>query len=320
MGFNFFLEFAKDDKERTHSEFLRFIIREKPLEMSEFLGVELSADFSVFTEFKAEGKSRIDLAIMTDSGRIFIENKFKAAPDKLQLEGYEKSLNAKYSGGNEFILFSFAKPAFDSGAWKCFTYKQYLAKLETLTLEGDKQTALNHYREMLAHYVKKHEWYVMEPETVFEKHFENEHDPWFWRMLVLGELKNAVEFKYPEILRSDSGFGRADVYDPVLDLVPAGWAEGFYIQIQSGEIKLYYSYDGGKIPDSAERIINKAAKMALTEPGIMDKCLNKSGKGKKSFYVFKEKLINQGVSSGGVASLAERVGQFYEKCNAIAKN
>lgn len=337
-GFNFFNILEKGDKELVHSAMLAYLIDNEEefrngflkLPDTEYRNTILEKSLTYKNQVRSKN-TRIRFDVFCESidekEVVVIENKFKSAPNTLQLQDYDKGLKKNYDINNiSKILFCFDKrlalKAVEGTEWEVFDYVELLQELETGKYNGkssDEKLFIEHYCSLLRWYIDKKEGFEKDASILFKSGLDNETR--FWRRLfntrLYLELINDEQF-----INCDYGLNPGSTSDPLLNIGPMQWKEiigrELLFQLQGDDLKLYAHYDKKKEDiDKWKSFLNYVGEAFFTEYNDFEvKKLVNSMPG--SMFICKIKVRSNVV--GGVVtvdSVKKLISDFYKECSAF---
>ena len=165
------------------------------------------------------------------------------------------------------------------------------------------------------------------------------HAPNFWQTLVLHQVGLTLEKR----LRGEFGDaackaameGRLIVHSggasstPCVNIQPPHWPGGngkkpsVCIQVQGRDIKLYIdNLKGLKTAGAREKVLGYARKLRELlgdESGVADTMMQSHARRSNSFSVYKSRFLPSGDCKAGIAILADRVWDFYQRADGAIK-
>ena len=280
--FNIFEILSKDDKELSHSSFIKFLLdQEDGFFLEKFFGIKekpsdiiLEHSLSIERENEKNKKLRLDILLQFPNKTIAIENKFKCLPTVKQLEDYTTALD---DNAEKYLLYfadgkDFKKPA----DWKSITYSrisqlidEYLNQFEG-KLNPEKEIFITHYNKSLKKYIQKYISLKDANQNELKKIF-NQPNPKdesknnkFWLHLMFHELAASFD---AEGYRT--WVGRGGSYKPLMNVHHNEWTfkneesieYEFVIQLNGRNLKYYAHLKGIKnkqtiVNDEIERLKN----------------------------------------------------------------
>ncbi|MEK6512411.1 PD-(D/E)XK nuclease family protein [Myroides odoratimimus] len=337
-GFNFFKILEKGDKELVHSAMLAYLIDNEEKFRTDFLKLPLTTYTTTVLEkslsYKKQVRSknkriRFDVFCESTDGKniVVIENKFKSAPDAIQLKEYNEGLKKNFSNTEiHKILFCFDKSlatkVVEEVEWKVFDYVDLLNELETGKYNGNSDAEklfIEHYCTLLKEYIDHKVAFEKDASTLFKRGLDN--DQRFWRRLFNAKL-------YLELVNDEQftncgyALNPGNVSDPLLNILPDHWkgiiGNELLFQVQGDDLKLYVHYENKNEDISkwksfltyvGERFVSEykdfeVKKLVNTMPGSMFICKVK----------VKSNVVGGIVTVEAVKNLIKK---FYKECNAF---
>lgn len=246
-SFNIFESLSKDDKELSHSSFIKFLLEQEDGFFLEKLFGQKNEKFKAQLEVSLNRKNRVDILLESKDKIIAIENKFKCLPNISQLENYSDALKKKYKGKNflKFLLyfskgsdFSFPKD------WNKISYSELYSLIETYLkdkkdLHPEKKIFIEHYAASLKTYIDKYDQLKNPNLDILKDVFQPSKNNNFWLKLTFHEL----DFLFNSENHKTS-VGAGGTYTPLMNLYPPEWKHKnepyeFVIQLNGQNLKYY---------------------------------------------------------------------------------
>ena len=320
-SFNIFEILSKDDKELSHSSFIKFLLdQEDGFFLEQLFGVKekpsdiiLEHSLILKREKEKNKKLRLDILLKFHNKTIAIENKFKCLPTVKQLENYTKALSDNtdkylfyFAEGNDFKL-----PA----DWKTITYQkfynliiEYLEWLKSVDItEDSKRQILNekiifiqHYKHSLKIYIDRYHALKESDENQLLRIFtkpqnrKEEIQYKFWLKLMYHELALLLN---KEELNAwvDSG----STYLPVINVPVPEWKSiingnsyEFVIQLNGSKLKFYAHLNNLNYTEKEEvfhQVTQKLQKEKFGKSGTFKKSFNREN---KTCYIYQEDILD----------------------------
>ncbi|WP_456314277.1 PD-(D/E)XK nuclease family protein [Pseudomonas shirazensis] len=253
MNFNIFKVLEKDNKELIHSSFLNFLIKEDSNFANNFLGIDLSPNYTVKLESsytygrnKKKKRCRFDLEILEKERIIIIENKFKSFPIENQLIEYDLALKEKFPtlSKKKYLICFDAKLFNGYKDWIIKDYKnllEYLKDYISLVVNTEKKIFITHYIDFLKEYDEKYSQFKISATDLFKNQFDNTNKFWIRLLYSNIEVELSKYFK-SEKIETQIYIAPGNTSVPLLNITPKHWKlEGvdLLIQIQNGDFKFY---------------------------------------------------------------------------------
>lgn len=248
---NYFEIFSAADREMAHTAMIReLLLEDEHFYKSLFPALrKMPRENEVRCEYAPAGihDGRLDLAILDGESIILaLENKFKSFPDVAQLNKYDKSMPA----GTLKCLLAFASSALNArvcaAGWHLLTYKDVLRAITAYLaanpgLLPKKAILYREYADFLTEYLCRYDQMLASPAILKQWQRENFAEINFFKRLLLGDLANRLQLKYPGLgISSNSG----GAHEPLLDIFAPHWNMDMklpiiFLQVQGDKIKFY---------------------------------------------------------------------------------
>lgn len=369
MEFNIFNVLSKDNKELIHSAFLKWILEEIPELFIDLFGCKTAKNVKIFTEYtfkeernmykknkgvKFAGYPRIDLKCVVDDDVVYIENKFKSVANERQLKLYDEIIQLSKNKSIKKFLLTFDTPYIKLKNWEYISYNHLCSKFSNVRFDQDKNSEkdifLTHYLSILNLYMNRRKKVLQNPASLFKgsKKFDV-GDFNFWKIILLGELYQRLQFTYKNMFRDDSKPGTGDATSALLDIYPTKWSDNsYFIQIQDDLIKLFSTFGEKTSMSTHKKIIqnainffdgkyyriplnpnSKSDEMLFSDKKLVigtnsdavikvdgvKKISDKVKSGKKSCYLYQQKISKINIAS--MADLEKFVVEFYKIADDI---
>ena len=337
MEFNIFTTLSKDNKELTHSAFLKFLLLEDQDFAKKFFNIEGAIkEEEIKLEKRLNKRLRADILINTPSLNLIIENKFKCLPQANQLKAYSEKIKEEKKAipYQKFLLYFKKGTDFQLPEdWEFITYEDINAGIKELLerhleLPLDKKIFLQHYYEFLQDYIDAYKLLKKEPECLYDV-FRNEFsykgkfkkENAYWLNLMFHELAS----KFPPEYKAFVGGG--STYKPFINIHVPHWVfqeegEGyeFVVQLNGNDLKFYANLNKVK---NRQGIIEREVVALKSNSFINAKSGNYKGKlsaKSETGFIYREKLIDElGPDQFTLEGVADYIVKFIDRIDAARK-
>lgn len=342
--FNYFTILSKDDKELIHSSFLKFLLKDEVT--SEFVLRNLFPNFQAslnresvklekvysYRVLDEKGKTktrriRLDVEAKSVDKKtiLLIENKFKSFPNEVQLNAYDERFSDEYPK-NDIVkyLLCFDKTIipFTRIDWHFISYQDVLEVmkllLNTISLELDKKTFIQHYINFLEPYLLKYEEVKLNCGYLFFDGKKDVNKFWIRHINAIVRLKLDKYFSEKSVaVHFNVNPGNTSV--PLINISPLHWnnnelVPNLCIQVQDNNLKYYFGAKGNLE-------FNSLRLSALTYIEDASGKFNKpdANRGETNFIYLERLEPSVNNSNFSVDDFSNRIIDFYEKIDIVAR-
>lgn len=335
MSFNIFTTLSKDNKELTHTAFLKFLLLEDKSFSKKLFGVNVQLNESeIKLEQKLNKKLRADLKIDAPSLKLVLENKFKSLPQEEQLNNYSKVLDGK--NFQKFLLYFQSGATFKLPAdWRYITYDDVNAAITeyldcSSSLAVEKKIFLKHYQQFLRNYINSYRLIMSSPEqmmAVFHNNFSYNGnfsaDNSYWLKIIFHELASKLGQQFKVFVETGASYKPLiNVHIPAWEYRDGDKEYAFVVQLNGTSLK-YYAHL--KKVTKRQEIIDMEVERLKTngfQPACSGEFKKKLRKSSSTGFIYRERLADELNSSNfTIEGISSFIIKFIERIEgARAKN